>query len=115
MPLSPVSSTVVAGLSADALQQVAQRDHLRRLADDALEREGLRLAGAQHAHLAAQARRLERLLQRSSRHVVEVERLVGEVVRADLHRLDGGVDRGVGRQENDEDVGVVLLDLAAGR
>ena len=44
--------------------------------------------------------------------VVEVERLVGEVVGADLHRLDGGVDRGIGGQQDDEDVGVVLLDLA---
>ena len=94
-----------------APEQVAQRDDGRRLADDALEREGLRLAGAQHAELAPQACRLERLLDQP-RHVVQVERLVGEVIRADLHRLDGRVDGGVSRQENDEDVGVVLLDLA---
>ena len=31
------------------------------------------------------------------------------MIRADLHRLDGRVDGGIGRQENDEDVGVVLL------
>ena len=61
------------------------------LADDAVEAVGLRLARAQRAHLAAQPRRLERLLDQQ-RDLVEVERLVGVVIRAVLHRLDGGVD-----------------------
>ena len=54
---------------------------------------GCACAGAQLPDLAAQPRRLERLLDQQ-RDFVEVERLVGVVVRAELHRLDGGVDGG---------------------
>ncbi len=34
------------------------------------------------------------------------------MVRAGFHRLDGRVHGGVGRQEDDDDVGIVFLDLA---
>ena len=44
MPLSPVSSTVDAGLDRDLLQQRPHADHRVALADDAIEAVGLRLA-----------------------------------------------------------------------
>ncbi len=109
MPLSPVSSTVDAGLAATLRSRFLSVAICARLADDAIERVGLRLRGAQHADLAPQSRGLERLRHRA-RDIVEVERLVGEVVSADLHRFDRGLDRRVRRQENHEDVGIVLLD-----
>ena len=62
-------------------------------------------------HFAAQAGRFERLFDDRG-DVVEVERLVGEVIRAELHRLDRGVDAGVGREQDDERVGIELLQLA---
>ena len=61
--------------------------------------------------LAAKPRRFERALHGPD-HVVEVERLVGEVVGAELHRLDCRLDAGVGGEQDDEDVLVELLDLA---
>ena len=93
MPLSPVRSTVEAGLDRDAGDEVPQRRHLRRCTDDALQAVGPRRVGAELAHLAAQPRRLERALDGRG-DLVQVERLVGEVVRAELHRLDGGLDAG---------------------
>ena len=62
-------------------QQLLQAGHQRRLADDAVEAVGLRLTGAQAPHFAAQAGRLERAAHDRG-DVVEVEGLVGEVVRA---------------------------------
>ena len=54
-------------------------------------------------HLAAQPRRLERLLDQQ-RDLVEVERLVRVVIRALLHRLDRGLDARVRRQQDDQRV-----------
>ena len=110
MPLSPVSSTVDAGLVATRLSSALNSRNGRRVADHAIEAVRLGLSRAQLAHLAAQPRGLERLLDHG-RERLEVERLVHEVVRAELHRLDGGVDAGVGREQDDEDVGIELLEL----
>jgi len=43
-------------------------------------------------------------------HRVEIERIVGDVVRPRLHRFDRRVDGGIGRQQDDDDVGMVVLD-----
>ena len=110
VPLSPVSSTVDAGTGRDLLQQRAHPDHHVALADDPIEAVGLRLGGAQRAHLAPQLRRLQRLGDQQ-RDLVDVERLVGVVIGAVLHRLDGVVDARVRRQEDDQGIRIVLLDL----
>ncbi len=62
-------------------------------------------------HLAPKSGRLQRAFDGRA-DLVEVERLVGEVVRAELHRLDGGLDARVRGQQNHQDVLVELLDLA---
>ena len=114
MPLSPVSSTVDAGLAATFCSSAFASPIGAALADDAIEAVGLRLAGAQRAHLAAQPRRLERLLD-EQHDLVEVERLVGVVIRAGLHRFDGGVDARIGGQQDHQRVGIGLLDLLQDR
>ena len=93
----------------DLLEQRLHRGDGRRLADDAIEAVGLGLARAQRPHFAPQLRRLERLLD-EQRDLVEVERLVRVVIRALLHRLDGGLDARVRGQQDDERVGIALLD-----
>ena len=80
----------------------------RAVADDAVEAVRLRLAGSQDPHLAAQARRLERLFD-EQRDLVEVEGLVRIVIGAGLHRLDRDIDAGKCGEENDERVRVRLL------
>ena len=75
---------------------------------------GLAAFDAELPDLAPQPRRLERALDRR-RDVVQIERLVGEVIRAELHRLDGGLDAGVGREQDDQDVLIELLHLAKHR
>ena len=47
--------------------------------------------------------------------LVEVERLVGEVIGAELHRLDGGLDADERREQDHQDVGIELLQLAQDR
>jgi hypothetical protein len=109
VPLSPVSSTVDAGLEATFL--IRRLDDAERLAvpDDAIETIGLGLAGPQRSDLPAQPRGLERLLDQED-DLVEVERLVRKMVGAVFHRLDGGIDARVRGQQDDERIGVALLD-----
>ena len=95
---------------ADLLEQRAHRFDRLALADNAGQAEGLRIARPQDTHFAAQLRRLERLFD-EQHHLVEIERLVGVVERAALHRLDGGADLGVGGQHDHQRVGIRLLDL----
>ena len=71
-------------------------------------RVGLGSRRAQRLHLAPQPRRLERLLHHQ-RELVEVERLVGVVIRPLLHRLDGRLDRRERRQQDHRHVGVRRL------
>ena len=111
VPLSPVSRTVDAGLAATLRSR-------SRSAPIAADSPTMRSSAKGCAWLARSMRTSRRSRVVSSarstieRDVVEVERLVGEVVGADLHRLDRGVHRGVGGQQDDDDVGVVLLDPA---
>ena len=109
MPLSPVSSTVDAGLSPIFFSRL-RIHHVPALADDALQAEGLRLLGAQRAHFAAQVRSLQPFLD-DLHHLIEIERLVGVVKRPLLHRLDDRFDAGVGRQHDHHGVGIGFLDL----
>ena len=103
-----------AGLAGDLLEQRPDADHHVAFADDAVEAVGLRLARAQRADLAAQLRRFERL-GHQQRDLVHVERLVGVMVGAVLHRLDGVVDARIRGQQDDERVRVGLLDLLEDR
>ena len=110
MPLSPVSSTVEAGLAAIFFSSVFSCAIARAVADDAIEAVGLRLRRAKRPHFPAQTRRLERLFDQQ-RNLVEVERLVRVVVRARLHRFDGHVDARKRRQQNDQRLGIGFLHL----
>ena len=71
----------------------------------------LALAAAQRPDLAAQLARLERLLD-EQRDLVEIERLVDVVIRAELHRLDGVLDRRERRHQDDQRLRRLLLDPA---
>ena len=90
--------------------QRTQVAHHRRGPDDPLQAVGPCLVGAQLPHFPAQPCRLQRARDRR-RHLVEVERLVRVVIRAKLHRFDGGLDADEGRQQDDQDVGIRFLDL----
>ena len=61
VPLSPVSSTVEAGLEATFRSSSRSAAMTVGPTDDTLEGVGLGLARAQHPHFPAQLRRLERL------------------------------------------------------
>ena len=94
----------------DLLQQRTDADHHVALADDPIEAVGLRLAGAQRPHFAPQLRGLQRLGDQQG-DLVDVERLVGVVIGAVLHRLDGVVDARIRGQQDDQRIRIVLLDL----
>ncbi|MGC4084335.1 MAG: hypothetical protein QM736_20045 [Vicinamibacterales bacterium] len=79
-------------------------------ADDALEAVGLCLIGPEGLDLAPETGGLERLVDHQS-DLVEIERLVGVVIRAVLHRLDGRLDAGEGGQQDDQHVRVALFQL----
>ena len=76
----------------DPCQQCFHLPHRRRLADDRVEAEFAFLVAPQCAHFAAQLAGFQRLLD-EQRHFIEMERLVDVVIRAELHRLDGALDR----------------------
>ena len=69
----------------------------------------VRLPAAQPAHLAAQAGGLQGALGDHG-DLVDVEGLGEEVEGADLHRVDRPTDGRERRQQNDRDVGVVVLE-----
>ena len=115
MPLSPVSSTVDAGLAATFCSSAFDVGDRRGCSPTMRSRlYGCAWLRAQRAHFAPQPRRFERLLD-EQRDLVEVERLVGVVIRAVLHRLDGRLDARVRGQQDDQRVGVALLDLLEDR
>ena len=98
-----------------ARDQVPQRRDRRRRADDAAAGcTGVAAFAAELPHFTPEPRRLERALDRR-RDLVQIEGLVREVIGAELHRLDGGLDAGVRGQQDDQDVLVELLDLAQDR
>ena len=69
----------------------------------------MRLRSAQRFDFATKTAGLKCLLY-EHRHFVDVERLVGVVVGAELHGLDSAFDGRIGRQHDDEDVGIDVLD-----
>ena len=69
---------------------------------------------AQRPKFAPQPRRLERA-RHAQRDVIEVERLGRVVERAGAHGLDDGLDVLVGRQHDDEHVGIEVAQLAQHR
>ena len=99
------------GTDRDPGDEMAERGNRRRGTDDPLQAVRPGSIGPELPHFAPQPRRFERALDGRG-DLVQVERLVGEVVRPELHRLDGSFDAGVRRQEDDEDVLVELLRLA---
>ena len=101
VPLSPVSSTVDAGLAATLATICRSAVHRLRLADDGAERVRPRLVLAQLPDLAPQLGGLERARDQRG-DLVDVERLVGEVEGAELHRLDRGLDADERGQQDDE-------------
>ena len=114
VPLSPVSSTVDDGLTATRATRWRSDVIAARRADDPLQAVRACRIRAELPHFAAQARRLERAFDGRG-DLVEIERLVREVIGAELHGLDGGFHAGVRRQQNHQDVLVELLDLAQDR
>ena len=110
VPLSPVSSTVDEGLPATRATRWRREVIGRRGADDALETVGSGRVRAELTHFAPKAGRLEGPLDRGG-DLVEIERLVREMIGAELHGLDGGLHAGVRGQQNDQDVLVEFLDL----
>ena len=80
--------------------------HRVRLAEDAR-----RVLAAQLEVLALELGVLERVA-RQQEHAVAVERLLEEVVRALLGRLDRRLDRAVARDHDDGQVGAALDDVA---
>ena len=68
-------------------------------ADDAVEVVDVLLRVAQVFDLVLQAAVLDRLLDLEL-HLLDLERLLHVVERADLHRLDGGVDRSERRHQD---------------
>ena len=111
VPLSPVSSTVDAGLTAILATRCRSAVIGGEAPTTPLQAVRPGSIGSELPHFAPQPRRFQRALDGRG-DLVQVERLVGEVVRPELHRLDGSLDAGVRRQENDEDVLVELLRLA---
>ena len=110
MPLSPVSSTVDAGLAAIFCSSALQLRDRRAVSDDPIDAVGLRLTRPQRAHFTAQAGRFESFLDQQ-RNLVEVERLVRVMIGAGLHRLHGHVDARERGEQNHQRVGIRLLDL----
>ena len=110
MPLSPVSSTVEAGLAAIFWRSARTDPGRLALADDAIEAKRPGLRGAKRAHFPPKARRLERALD-EERDLLDVEGLVRVVERPLLHRLHRQLDARVPGQHDDEGVGTRLLDL----
>ena len=100
--------------AGDTRDELSQMGHGGRCAHDAVKAVGARRARPELPHLATQPGRLECPFD-GRRDLVEVERLVGEVIRPQLHRLDRGLDAGVRRQEDDQDVLIELLHLAENR
>jgi hypothetical protein len=90
-------------------EQITNQRHRRGLPDDTIHAVWLCLRGPQPAHFAPQPRRLERA-RHQEHHFVQIERLVGEMKRAFFHRLDGGFNTRVGRQQDDENIGIEFLD-----
>jgi hypothetical protein len=102
------------GAGGDFGDQMPQRRHRFRRTNDAMQVVRPGRVGSILTDLAAKARRFERPLD-GRHHLVEVERLVGKVVRPKLHRLDRRFDARIGGEENDERVLVELLDFAQHR
>src|SRR5581483_2334036 len=95
----------------DLADELVDLAHGRRLADDGLETALLLRALADRADLAAELGRLERLAE-ADEELLDLERLLQVVLGPELDRLDGVLDRRVGRHHDDELVGLPLDDLA---
>ena len=85
--------------------------HPRALAQQVVIRMALLQALAQCAHLVQQLAVLERLLDQDVQ-ADRIDRLVQIVVRPQLHRLDGRVDRGMPGHHDGRDREVALANLA---
>ena len=98
VPVSPRISTVellratFLTIAEHLLQRAAR-------ADDAVEVVDVLLLVAQVLHLVLEMAELDRLLDLEL-HLLDFERLLHEVERADLHRLDGRVDRAERRHQD---------------
>ena len=114
MPLSPVSSTVDAGLAATLATICRKRLHrlgLRRRSRAGC-RAALRWRAAASPRVAAASSRAR--ARTVADHLVEVERLVGEVKGPELHRFDGRFDADEGCEQDHQDVGIELSSARAG-
>ena len=91
-----------------------QRGHRGGGADDPLQAVGTRGVGAVLPDFPAEPGGLERALDHRG-NLVQIERLVGEVIGPELHRLDRGFDAGIRGQEDHQRVLIQFLDLAEDR
>jgi hypothetical protein len=93
------------------LQQGAQRLHRGGVSHDPVQGKRLGMRLLEPPDLPPELGRFERLLH-EQRDFVQVERLVRVVEGPLLHRLDGRLHAGNGRQHDDGHVGLAGLDLA---
>ena len=111
VPLSPVSRTVDAGLAATRAMSDRSAVIARRDANESLQAIGPGGARAVLSHLATKTSGLQGAFD-VRRDLVKIEGLVGEVIRAELHRFDGGVNARIRGQQDNQDVLIELLDLS---
>ncbi len=90
--------------------RLEHREHLGALADQVVEAVLVLEPLAQRARLLEQPLLLERLLEHDLQ-LLDVDRLAEVVLRAQLHGLDGGLHRAVGRHHDDHRLRADLLDL----
>ncbi len=95
----------------DAADELVELAHGRRLADDRAEPRALARLLAGDLHFVPEGGRLEGLLD-AEEELLGLEGLLDVVLGSELDRLDGVLERGVGRHDDRELLGVSLADLA---
>ena len=96
------------------LDHLIDLPHLRTVADERAERAVLAELASQRLHLAHRLQALDDLVEQDFQ-ALDIDRLGQVVVRAFFHRLDGGVDGSLRRQQQRRHVGALLRQRAQQR
>ena len=107
MPLSPWIKTGPVGIG-DFVDQVVDQLHLAARADDVLELVFILELFAKVGVFLARGLKFERTLH-GHLQFVDLEWLRHVAMSAHLHRFDRGIDRSVGRNENNERLAMIFL------